>query len=172
MILGRGSRTRNSLVAVLAVALVLVATVAFLAAGCGTGDKATTTTAAATQTTVASTGTSAAGTTTTAAALKADLNGAGATFPQPVYLEWIGLFQQMESGVTINYQGVGSGAGIQQFTAQTVDFGASDAFMKPEEITAAEAARTGAKVIHIPTVFGSIVLAYNLPGVDKLKLDA
>jgi phosphate transport system substrate-binding protein len=89
-----------------------------------------------------------------------------------VYVEWIGAFQATQPDVKINYQGVGSGAGIQQFTEQTVDFGASDAFMKAEEITAAEAARTGAKVLHIPTVFGAIVLAYNLPGVEGLKLDS
>jgi phosphate transport system substrate-binding protein len=153
------------LVAVLAVALLLVGAVGFIAVGCGTTEESTTTSAGAATT-------AAPGTETTAAALEADLNGAGATFPQPVYVEWIGAFQQVESGVTVNYQGVGSGAGIQQFTEQTVDFGASDAYMKAEELTAAEAARAGAKVIHIPTVFGAIVLAYNLPGVDGLKLDS
>ena len=159
MIVNKHSITRKSLIATVAVALAVAASAALLAAGCGTSDTTST------QTTAASTGTN-------TAALRADLNGAGATFPQPVYVEWIGAFQQVQTGVTINYQGVGSGAGIQQFTAQTVDFGASDAFMKAEEITAAEAARAGAKVIHIPTVFGAIVLSYNLPGVDGLKLDA
>jgi len=72
--------------------------------------------------------------------------------------------------VKINYQGIGSGGGIEQFTKLTVDFGASDAPMKDEEITAAEQAG-GAKVLHIPTVFGAVVLAYNLEGVDELKLD-
>jgi phosphate transport system substrate-binding protein len=110
--------------------------------------------------------------TTTTAGLKADLTGAGATFPQPVYVEWIGAFQAVNPDVKINYQGVGSGAGIQQFTQQTVDFGASDAYMKAEELKAAEEARPGAKVLHIPTVFGAIVLAYNLPGVESLKLDS
>ena len=61
----------------------------------------------------------------------------------------------------INYQGIGSGGGIEQFTKLTVDFGASDAPMDDEEIAAAETAG-GAKVLHIPTVFGSVVLAYNL----------
>jgi phosphate transport system substrate-binding protein len=171
----RNKATR--LVAVLAVALLLIGVVGFLAVGCGTEETTTTsaapvTTAGPTTTAAPQTTTSAAQTSTTVAALKADLNGAGATFPQPVYVEWIGAFQQVESGVTINYQGVGSGAGIQQFTAQTVDFGASDAYMKDEELAAAEAARAGAKVIHIPTVFGAIVLAYNLPGVEGLKLDS
>ena len=150
---------RARLVAVLAVALLLVAALGVVAAGCGS-EAATTTTAVAGDTS------------TSMAALEADLNGAGASFPAPVYVEWIGGFQAKEPGVTINYQSVGSGAGIEQFTQQTVDFGASDAFMKPEEITAAEEARPGAKVLHIPTVFGSIVLAYNLPGIEGLKLDS
>jgi len=165
------------LIILFAVALVAVALVGVLAAGCGSSTTTTTSPAtsstAGTATTVApDTTTSAGSDTTTSAALSADLNGAGATFPQPLYVEWIGAFQKVQPGVKINYQGVGSGAGIQQFTAQTIDFGASDAYMKPAEITAAEAARAGAKVLLIPTVFGSITLAYNLPGVDKLNLDS
>jgi phosphate transport system substrate-binding protein len=157
--------TRIRLVAVLAVALLVVAVLGVVAAGCGSSS---TDSSSGDTTATTSTGE----TTTSGAPLKADLNGAGATFPQPIYVEWIGAFQQTQPDVKINYQGVGSGAGIEQFTKQTVDFGASDAFMKAEEITAAEAARAGAKVIHIPTVFGAIVLAYNLPGVDSLKLDS
>lgn len=98
------------------------------------------------------------------------LEGAGATFPQPLYLEWVGAFIQEQKGIRINYQGIGSGGGIQQLTQGTVDFGASDAPMKDEEIAAAEAAG-GAKVLHIPTVFGAVVLAYNLDGVEHLRLD-
>ena len=155
--------TRTRLVAVLAVALLLVAALALLAAGCGgeTTDESST-----------STDITAGETTTSGAPLAADLNGAGATFPLPVYVEWIGTFQEIQPGVKINYQGVGSGAGIEQFTAQTVDFGASDAFMKDDELAAAEAARAGAKVLHVPTAFGAITLAYNLPGVEGLKLDS
>jgi phosphate transport system substrate-binding protein len=152
------TKKRKSLIAVLALALAVVAAAGVFAAGCGSGESTENTTQG--------------GTGTTAGVAKADLNGAGATFPQPVYVEWIGGFQTANPNVTINYQGIGSGAGIEQFTAQTVDFGASDAYMKPEELAAAEAARPGAKVLHIPTVFGAIVLAYNLPGVDGLKLDA
>lgn len=108
-----------------------------------------------------------------AAALQANLNGAGATFPYPVYVNWIGVFQRSNPGVKINYQGVGSGAGISQFTKQTTDFGASDAFMKPTEIAAALKARPSAtKVLQIPTVFGAIDIAYNVPGVSHLKLDS
>ena len=103
--------------------------------------------------------------------LTARLNGAGATFPEPLYLEWIGEFMNgVQPGVAINYQGIGSGGGIQQFTQMTVDFGASDAPMKDEEIAAAEKA-SGAKVLHIPTVLGAVATAYNLPDVEGLKLD-
>jgi phosphate transport system substrate-binding protein len=157
----------------IALAVLVMALIGVIAAGCGSGSTtptvAPTTTSAAQETT-----TSVAGeTTTTAAALSADVNGAGATFPQPVYVAWIGAFQSLQTGVKINYQGVGSGAGITQFTAQTLDFGGSDAYMKDTEIAAAEAARSGAKVLQIPTVFGSITLAYNLPDVKtQLKLDS
>ncbi|MHB0981011.1 MAG: phosphate ABC transporter substrate-binding protein PstS [Thermoleophilia bacterium] len=120
------------------------------------------------------TGTTAAGngaTGTTDGLLTAGLNGAGATFPEPLYLEWIGEFvTNVQPGVKVNYQGIGSGGGIQQLTQMTVDFGASDAPMKDEEIAAAEQA-SGAKVLHIPTVFGAVAVAYNLPGVEGLKLD-
>jgi phosphate transport system substrate-binding protein len=161
----------------LAVVVAMLALVSVFAGACGSSDETTTTAAAATTTSVATETTAAQTTsteaqTTTTAGLSADLNGAGATFPKPLYVEWIGAFQELNKGVKVNYQGIGSGAGIQQFTKQTVDFGASDAFMKAEEITAAEAARAGAKVIQIPTVFGAIVLAYNLPGSPKLNLDS
>jgi phosphate transport system substrate-binding protein len=96
------------------------------------------------------------------------INGAGATFPQPVYDEWASRIKDSE-GVTVNYQGIGSGGGIAQFTAGTVDFGATDAAMKPEELAAA---RKKGEPVHIPTVFGAVTVAYNLPGVKKgLKLD-
>ncbi len=111
------------------------------------------------------------GSATTGGLLTASLNGAGATFPEPLYLEWIGEFvTNVEPGVKVNYQGIGSGGGIQQLTQMTVDFGASDAPMKDEEIAAAEQA-SGAKVLHIPTVFGSVAVAFSLPGVTDLKLD-
>jgi phosphate transport system substrate-binding protein len=170
--------TKKGVIALVAVLVAVLALVSVFAAACGsssttTTSAAATTTSAGTATTTGpeTTSTEAQTTTTAAAGLTGNLNGAGATFPQPLYVEWIGAFQQVNSGVKMNYQGVGSGAGIQQFTKQTVDFGASDAFMKPEEITAAEAARAGAKVEQIPTVFGAITLAYNLAGSPKLNLD-
>src|SRR3954454_8865254 len=102
------------------------------------------------------------------AQLGGTLNGAGATFPQPVYQEWAARFQE-KTGVTVNYQGIGSGGGVAQFTAGTVDFGASDAAMKDEEITAAKAK---GDPVHIPTVMGAVTASYNLDGVKSgLKLD-
>jgi phosphate transport system substrate-binding protein len=96
------------------------------------------------------------------------ISGAGATFPQPVYEEWASRFKD-QYGTTVNYNPIGSGGGIAQFTAGTVDFGASDAFMKPDEIKAAGKKGTP---VHVPTVFGAITVAYNVPGLAKgLKLD-
>ncbi len=96
------------------------------------------------------------------------INGAGATFPAPVYTEWAASFKD-KTGTTVNYQAVGSGGGIAQFTAGTVDFGATDAAMKPEEETAA---KKKGDPVHIPTVLGAVTVSYNVSGVDKgLKLD-
>jgi phosphate transport system substrate-binding protein len=108
-------------------------------------------------------------TSTTAAAQKGGtINGAGATFPQPVYSEWAANFKQAQ-GTTVNYQAIGSGGGIAQFTAGTVDFGASDSAMKDEEIAAAKGKGVP---VHVPTVLGAVTVSYNVQGVDKgLKLD-
>jgi phosphate transport system substrate-binding protein len=96
------------------------------------------------------------------------LNGAGATFPAPVYTEWAARLKDAQ-GTTVNYQAVGSGAGIAQFTAGTVDFGASDAPMKDEEITAA---KQKGDPVHIPTVLGAVTVAYNVGALQTgLKLD-
>jgi len=93
------------------------------------------------------------------------LQGAGATFPAPLYQRWIAEYTKGNPDVQINYQGVGSGAGIKQFTQNLVSFGASDAAMTDKEIAAVKQG-----VVLIPATAGSIVLAYNLPGVDNLKL--
>ncbi len=93
------------------------------------------------------------------------LQGAGATFPAPLYQRWIAEYTKGNPDVQINYQGVGSGAGIKQFTQNLVSFGASDAAMTDAEI---KAVKQG--VVLIPATAGSIVLAYNLPGVENLKL--
>jgi phosphate transport system substrate-binding protein len=100
------------------------------------------------------------------------LSGAGATFPQPIYEKWFSDFASTDQGkgVQVNYQAIGSGGGIKQFTAGTVDFGATDSPMKDDEQQAA--VQKGGTVLHIPTVLGSIVVAYNLPGLQQpLKMD-
>jgi phosphate transport system substrate-binding protein len=94
-----------------------------------------------------------------------EINGAGATFPAPLYQRWFQEYNKAHSDVQVNYQAIGSGAGIKQFTQGTVDFGASDAAMTDEQI----AAVTGG-VNLLPMTAGSIVLAYNLPGITDLKL--
>lgn len=117
------------------------------------------------------TGSSPLTTSSASSTLKADLLGAGATFPDPVYQEWIGGFVGANPGVSITYEPIGSGGGVEQFIAQSTDFGGSDAFMTDDEITAAEKAR-GCDVVHIPTVFGAVAMAYNVPAVDGLVLDS
>lgn len=102
--------------------------------------------------------------TITASAMAQQLSGAGASFPAPLYQRWAADFKP-KSGVEVNYQSVGSGAGVKQFTAGTVDFGASDAAMTDEEI-----AKVSQGVVLIPATAGSIVVAYNLPGVNDLNL--
>ena len=92
------------------------------------------------------------------------INGAGATFPNPLYSKWFAEYHAKHPDQQFNYQSIGSGGGIQQFTAGTVDFGASDAPMTPEEQAKAPDA------IHVPTVLGSVVVTYNLEGVSELKL--
>jgi phosphate transport system substrate-binding protein len=97
------------------------------------------------------------------------LNGAGATFPQPLYTKWFSVYASL-TGVEINYQGVGSGAGINQITAGTVDFGASDGIMTPEQQAKAETA--GGPILHIPMTSGAVAIIYNLSGIgsEQIKL--
>jgi len=96
------------------------------------------------------------------------LTGAGSTFVQTIAQQWIKDFQNKCAGATINYQGVGSGAGVTQFNAGTVDFGASDAVMKPEEEAAANA--KGGAVLHIPWSSGGIAVEFHVSGLTDLKL--
>ncbi|BAQ61343.1 phosphate ABC transporter [Geminocystis sp. NIES-3708] len=93
------------------------------------------------------------------------LTGAGASFPAPLYQNWFVALNQKVPKLQVNYQSVGSGAGVEQFTAGTVDFGASDTAMKDDEI-----AKVSKGVLMLPVTAGSIVFAYNLPGVEGLKL--
>ncbi len=97
----------------------------------------------------------------------ASINGAGATFPLPVYQEWAARLK--DKGLTVNYQGIGSGGGIAQFTAGTVDFGATDSAMADDELAAA---KKKGDPVHVPSVFGAVTVSYNVQGLDKgLKLD-
>lgn len=104
------------------------------------------------------------------ASAQVQLNGAGGTFPYVIYSKWFDVYKS-ETGVQINYQAVGSGAGIRQVIAGTVDFGASDGPMSEKQLKEAKDKR-GTEILHIPTVLGGIVLSYNLQGLGKkLKLD-
>jgi len=95
------------------------------------------------------------------ASAQTTLNGAGATFPYPIYSKWFSEYHKEHSDVQINYQSIGSGGGIRQVQAGTVDFGASDGPMSDQQI-----AESKVKVLHVPTVLGSVVLAYSIPGVN------
>jgi phosphate transport system substrate-binding protein len=123
-----------------------------VASGCGGGDRpsggADTTGAA---------GASAAGG-------SAALTGAGATFPNPIYTKWFDAYAK-QTGVRINYQSIGSGGGIRQFTEGTVDFGATDGPMNDAQIQA-----VNGNVLHVPTVLGAVVVTYNLPEVSGATL--
>jgi len=93
------------------------------------------------------------------------LNGAGATFPNPIYQKWFSEYHKLHSDVQVNYQSIGSGGGIRQITEATVDFGASDMPMTDDQLKAAQA-KLNTKVLNIPTVLGADVPAYNIPGVS------
>jgi len=96
-----------------------------------------------------------------APAVAQHLTGAGGTFPNPIYQRWFTEYSATHSGVQINYQSVGSGAGIRQISQGIVDFGASDGPMTDKQL-----AESKQKLIHIPTVLGAVVPAYNLPGIN------
>jgi len=90
------------------------------------------------------------------------LNGAGATFPYPMYSKWFNEYHNLHPDIQINYQSIGSGGGIRQVMAGTVDFGASDGPMTDQQM-----AESKVKIIHLPTVLGAVVPAYNIPGVNE-----
>ena len=87
------------------------------------------------------------------------LNGAGATFPYPMYSKWFSAYTQVDPTARFNYQSIGSGGGIKQITDQTVDFGATDGPMSDEQLRAAPG-----HILHVPTVMGAVVLTYNVEG--------
>ena len=89
------------------------------------------------------------------------LNGAGATFPYPMYSKWFSVYTQVDTSARFNYQSIGSGGGIKQITEQTVDFGASDGPMSDEQLRAAPG-----RIMHVPTVMGAVVLTYNVEGLS------
>lgn len=93
------------------------------------------------------------------------LNGAGATFPYPIYSKWFDEYHKKNPAVQVNYQSIGSGGGIRQFTAKTVDFGATDGPMSDKQMFGVDG-----KSLHIPTVLGAVVPIYNLGGVENLNL--
>lgn len=123
-----------------------LAALAALLAACGGGDKAPARGAAAKP------------------GAGAALTGAGATFPNPIYTKWFDAYAR-QTGVRINYQSIGSGGGIRQFTEGTVDFGASDGPMTDEQVAA-----VAGDVLHVPTVLGAVVVTYNLPALGKTAL--
>ena len=146
--------------------------IALSLAACG-GGSTTTSSSPSPGDTAASPGASPVAATGTAAntklALASDLalTGAGATFPAPLYQRWFQDLNAVNPKLQVNYQSVGSGAGVEQFTAGTVDFGASDTAMKDDEIAKVPADKG---VLLLPMSAGSIVIAYNLPDVPELKL--
>ncbi|HEX5185940.1 MAG TPA: extracellular solute-binding protein [Nitrososphaeraceae archaeon] len=91
------------------------------------------------------------------------INGAGATFPFPLIDTWRVEYQNIKPDVNINYQSIGSGGGVKQFTEKTVDFGASDAPLNEEE-------KKASRAVHIPETIGSVVAAYNLPNIGDADL--
>src|ERR1700688_81987 len=93
------------------------------------------------------------------------INGAGATFPNPMYSKWFDDYHKKNSDIEINYQSIGSGGGIKQVTEGTVDFGASDGPMNDEQLKA-YSDKHGSGILHFPTVMGAVVPFYNIPGVS------
>jgi phosphate transport system substrate-binding protein len=89
------------------------------------------------------------------------LQGAGATFPNPLYQKWVSEYGKQHPNIKIDYQSVGSGAGIKQIKERTIDFGASDSPMKDEDL------KTAGEILHVPTVLGAVVITYNLAGVTQ-----
>ena len=153
--------------------LALLATAAFAIAACG-GGAATSAPMSGATAAAATPGASSAATCPQPPTANLTLLGAGATFPALLYQVWTEKFSAKYANVAINYQANGSGAGIKAITQQTVDFGASDAAMKDEEIAVLPA---GTAILHVPTALGAVVVTYNIKGVDGsaiagLQLDA
>ncbi|TBR21553.1 extracellular solute-binding protein, partial [bacterium] len=95
------------------------------------------------------------------ASAQTTLNGAGATFPYPIYSKWFDVYAKEHAGVRINYQSIGSGGGIRQFTKKTVDFGASDGPMTSKQLYEVDG-----KALHVPTVLGAVAATFSVKGAD------
>src|SRR5262245_23906903 len=95
------------------------------------------------------------------AAQTVQINGAGATFPYPIYSKWFAEYNKLHPNVQINYQSIGSGGGIRQVQARTVFFGATDGPMTPDQMQASPG-----KLLHFPTVLGAVVPVYNIPNMS------
>lgn len=102
---------------------------------------------------------------TSALSIAASINGSGSTFAEPVYTKWFSDYQKANKSAQFNYQGVGSGAGIKQLLQGTVDFAGSDDPIKPED-----EAKAAAQILHVPIAMGAVVVSYNAPIQDRLKL--
>src|SRR3989338_6901191 len=92
------------------------------------------------------------------------LNGAGATFPYPIYSKWFDEYHKIKPEIEINYQSIGSGGGIRQITERTVDFGATDGPMTEKQLD-----KVDGELLHIPTVLGAVVPVFNVKGVSDLR---
>lgn len=104
--------------------------------------------------------------------LSGQLTGSGATFPEPVFTEWINSYTStIQTGAGIDYDAVGSGGGIEQFLQQTVDFGSSERYLEASELQVAQEVR-GCEAVQFPVVFGSVVIAFNDPDLNGMVLDA
>ncbi len=90
------------------------------------------------------------------------INGAGATFPYPIYSKWFDVYAKQNPGIKFNYQSIGSGGGIRMLSNRTVDVGASDAPMTDQQLADAPG-----KILHFPSVMGAVVIAYNIPGLHR-----
>jgi len=136
------------------IALIMILTTLMLITGCSSTATPTATTPSATATSTTTSG--------------VNINGAGATFPAPLYTKWFDVYYK-DTGIEINYQPIGSGGGINQITERTVDFGASDGIMTDVQQTKAEEAN--GSILHIPMTSGAVAVIYNISGISSGKLN-
>ncbi|MGA2286056.1 MAG: phosphate ABC transporter substrate-binding protein PstS, partial [Dehalococcoidia bacterium] len=169
--LGGTSKKASKKLPTLLLTVAAAATAALLLAACGGSSNSSSPTPAARQTAAPTQATGATAAAATSPCPPSDaakgLTGAGASFPFPLYSKWVDQFNK-QCGIQINYQSVGSGAGISQITAKTVDFGASDGIMTDDQVAAAVAA--GGPILHIPMTSGAVAIIANLPNLQQGQL--